>query len=1197
MRDLVEVYFKERSIVNHHISSFNDFLSTLDNPNSRMQKIVDNLRVSAEDIDRGIIRLDPDKTEGRIVEIRVGRRRDEKTGNIDPQARPTIQVTLPVVREANGASHSLTPMEARLRNLNYLAPAALEFTIVEDGIEKEPEKVHIGDLPIMVKSKRCTLYKENMEEERELTEAEYSQRLIQAGEDPKDPGGYFIIGGTERVLISLEDLAPNRVMVEFNERYGTKIEVAKVFSQREGYRALTLVEKKKDGMLMVTVPAASGQIPLIALMKALGMESDEEIYDAIVSVPEMANIVYANIEECQDKKIFPPNGIFTTEDAILYLERKFATGQAKEYRVKKVESIIDRSLLPHLGDTPEDRLKKAIFLGRIARSVLELSLGLRKEDDKDHYANKRLKLSGDLMEDLFRVAFTNLMKDLKYQLERSYARKKDLRISSAIRPDLLTHRLLHALATGNWVGGRAGVSQLLDRTSNMSTISHLRRITSSLTRSQPHFEARDLHPTQWGRLCPNETPEGQNCGLVKNAALIIDVSEGFREENVHWLLKDLGVKEVKGQQKIGTRVFVNGDLVGVHDRSKELVAEIRHRRRCGLLSHEINIRYDEEMDEVIINCDEGRLRRPLVVLKNGKTVLTRKHLDDIREGKLRWSDLLREGVIEWVDAEEEEDSFIVVDPYEVPERCDSCGRAISQTDVDWINPGTEDNFAQLRCLHCNGEMKTPLNITKEHTHMEVDPIVILGVCAGLVPYSEHNSSPRVTMGSGMAKQSLGLSATNYRKRPDTRGHLLHYPEKPLVQTKPMDFVAFNERPAGQNFVVAILSYHGYNMEDALILNKASVERGLGRSTFMRTYRAEERRYPGGQEDHFEIPSPDVRGARADLAYSNLGEDGLISPETAVDGGDVLIGKTSPPRFLEEETDFLTPQKRRETSITVRPGESGWVDSVMLTESENGSRLVKVKVRDERIPELGDKFASRHGQKGVIGLIAPQEDMPFTSDGVIPDLVINPHAIPSRMTVAHVLEMIGGKVGSMEARTVDGTPFSGESERSLREALVRNGFEHTGKEVMYDGLSGKMIGADIFVGVIYYQKLHHMVSGKLHVRSRGPVQILTRQPTEGRSRQGGLRFGEMERDCLIGHGAAMVIKDRLLDESDGTFQYVCGNPNCGHIAMMDRRGALRCPVCGNNTNVNLVQTSYAFKLLLDELLSLGVAVRLQLEDLR
>ncbi|NLI74209.1 MAG: DNA-directed RNA polymerase subunit B [Euryarchaeota archaeon] len=1198
MRDLIDLYFKESSIVNHHISSYNDFLSTLDNPNSRMQKIVDNLRVVADDEDRGIISLDPNRTDGRDVKIRVGRRRDEKTGLIDHQARPTIRVGTPVVREANGATHSLTPMEARLRNLNYMAPIELEFTIIEDGIEKEPEKVHLGDLPIMLRSKRCNIHRENVEEERELTDEEYRQKLMEAGEDPADPGGYFIIGGTERVLITLEDLAPNRVMVEFNERYGTRLEVAKVFSQREGYRALTLVEKKRDSILMVTVPAASGQIPLVALMKALGMENDKDIYDAIVSVPEMANIIYANIEECHDKKLYPPNGIFTNEDAITYLERKFATGQAKEYRERKVESIIDRSLLPHLGDTKEDRIKKAHFLGRIARNVLELNIGMRKEDDKDHYANKRLKLSGDLMEDLFRVAFTNVMKDLKYQLEKNFARRKDLRVSSSIRPDLLTHRLLHALATGNWVGGRAGVSQLLDRTSNMSTLSHLRRVTSSLTRSQPHFEARDLHPTQWGRLCPNETPEGQNCGLVKNAALIIDVSEGFREEDVHWILRDRGVTEVRADDiRTSAKVYVNGDLVGQIDNPRLLVSEIRAGRRQGLLSTEINIRYDDEINEVIINCDEGRLRRPLLIVQEGRTILSRRHIEGIRDGKLSWSELLREGVMEWVDAEEEEDAYVAVAPYEAPERCPQCQRAISLTDVDWMNPGADSSDATLLCRHCGGEMSTPLLINEEHSHLEVDPMCILGVAAAMVPYPEHDSSPRVTMGSGMTKQSLGLSCTNYRRRPDTRGHLLHYPQKPIVQTKPMDFISFNDRPAGQNFVVAVLSYHGYNMEDALVLNRASVERGLGRSTFMRTYRAEERRYPGGQEDHFEIPSPDVRGARAEEAYYNLGEDGLISPETWVSGGDVLVGKTSPPRFLEEETDFLTPQKRRETSVTIRPGENGYVDSVMLTESENGSRLVKVKVRDERIPELGDKFASRHGQKGIIGLIAPQEDMPFTVDGITPDLVINPHAIPSRMTVAHVLEMIGGKVGAMEARAIDGTAFSGEREEALRESLIENGFRHTGKEVMYDGRSGNMIEANIFTGVIYYQKLHHMVAGKMHVRSRGPVQILTRQPTEGRSRQGGLRFGEMERDCLIGHGAAMVIKDRLLDESDGTYLYVCGQPNCGHIAMMDRRGAIRCTVCGNNANVHLVQTSYAFKLLLDELLSLGVAMRLQLEDLR
>ncbi|HYS73329.1 MAG TPA: DNA-directed RNA polymerase subunit B [Thermoplasmata archaeon] len=1197
MRDLIDAFFRERSIVNHHIASFNDFLPTIDNPNSRMQRIVDNLRSAPEDERRGIIKLDEDRTEGDVIEIRIGRKRDDR-GRIDLEAKPTITLGLPVVKEANGATHPLTPMEARQRNLNYTAPIYLDFTVIENGIEREPERVHIGNFPIMAKSKRCLLYKENMETEGELNQDEYRRKLIELGEDPFDPGGYFIIGGTERALISLEDLAPNRVLVEFNERYGRKVEVAKVFSQKEGYRALTLMEKKKDGQLIVSVPTASGQIPLIILMKALGMEKDEDIYNAIVSAPEMANIVYANIEECQNKKNYPPNGIFTRDDAINYLEKKFATGQAKEYRIKKVESILDRSLLPHLGDTREDRIKKAIFLGRVARTVLELSLGGRREDDKDHYANKRLKLAGDLMEDLFRVAFANLVKDLKYQLERSYARRRELKISSAIRPDLLTQRLLHALATGNWVGGRAGVSQLLDRTSNMSALSHLRRVTSPLTRSQPHFEARDLHPTQWGRLCPNETPEGQNCGLVKNLALVIDVSEGFPEEEVKLLLADLGTKQVKGQQTQLTRVYVNGDLVGLHEDPKMLVAEIRERRRSGLLSHEVNVRFDENMGEIIINCDEGRIRRPLLVVKDGHLAFSRKHVDELKMGRLRFSDLVRNGIVEWIDAEEEEDTFIAIYPYDVPSRCKECKHPLSRNDVTWVNMGSRDDESDLECKYCHKTFRVRSAITKETTHLEVDPEVILGVASGVVPYPEHNSSPRVTMGAGMAKQSLGLGSSNYRSRPDTRSHLLHYPEQPLVQTDSMKHVSFNERPAGQNFVVAVMSYYGYNMEDAIVMNKASIDRGLGRSSFMRTYRAEERRYPGGQEDHFEIPSPDVRGARADLSYANLTpDDGLISPEVLVQGGEVLIGKTSPPRFLEEETDFLTPQKRRETSVTVRHGESGWVDSVMLTESENGSKLAKVKVRDLRVPELGDKFASRHGQKGVIGLIAPHEDMPFTSQGIIPDLIINPHAIPSRMTVAHVLEQIGGKVGSLEGRPIDGTPFSGEREEALRKALEENGFRSNGKEILYDGRTGRMIPAEIFVGVIYYQKLHHMVSGKLHVRSRGPVQILTRQPTEGRSRQGGLRFGEMERDCLIGHGAAMVIKDRLLDESDGTIQYVCGNPDCGHFAIKDRKGNLRCPVDDNTSKIYPVQTSYAFKLLLDELLSLGVVMRLQLEDMR
>jgi DNA-directed RNA polymerase subunit B len=1213
MRELVRGFFRERSIVNHHIASFDDFLSTMDNLNSRMQRIVDGVRIDEDVEQRGKFRLDPSRTDQEIIEIRIGRRRDENN-RIDPHSNATIHIGKPIVREANGAVKPLTPMEARLRNLTYSAPVSLDFTRIENGIELEPERIHVGDLPIMIKSKKCNLHRDIIQEtyvakykhavgnddneKRDLSNEEYERMLMELGEDPCDPGGYFIISGTERVLISLEDLAPNRVLVEFSSRYGKNVEVAKVFSQREGYRALTLVEKKKDAILMVTLPGASGTIPIIVLMKALGMDNDDDIFKSIVSEDEMRNIVYANIEESQSEKLFPPNGLFTSEDAFLFLEKRFATGQAKEYRVRKVESVLDHTLLPHLGDRPEDRLKKAIFLGRIARRIIEFSFGKRGEDDKDHYANKRLKLSGDLVEDLFRVSFTNLLKDLKYQLERNYFRKKDtLNIKSAIRSDLLSQRLLHALSTGNWVGGRTGVSQLLDRTSNMSMISHLRRVTSPLTRTQPHFEARDLHPTQWGRLCPNETPEGQNCGLVKNYSLIVDVSEGISEASVRNLLEDLGVREISGEQTTETRVYLNGDLVGVYPYPQKLVEDIRSRRRRAEISNEINIRYDEGMNEIIINSDEGRLRRPLIVVKDGKLVLTQKHLQDLDDEKISMhKSLINEGIVEWIDAEEEEDTFIAVYAYEQPKTCVKCGKHFCREDLIWENMGKGEKEAKLKCKNCGAQMKAKKRLKKEHTHMELDPLLVLGVASGLVPYPEHNSSPRITMGAAMAKQSLGLSGSNYRQRPDTRQHLLHYPQQPMVQTEAMNFVRFNERPAGQNFVVAVMSYYGYNMEDALVFNRGSIERGLGRSTFLRTYKAEERRYPGGQEDHFEIPSPDVMGARSDTSYTHLDEDGLISPETRVIGGDVLVGKTSPPRFLEEQTDFLAPQKRRETSVCVRHGETGWVDNIMLTESENGSRLIKVKVRDLRVPELGDKFASRHGQKGVIGLLVPQHEMPFMTSGITPDLIINPHAIPSRMTVAHVLEMIGGKVGSMEARSIDGTSFSGELEEELRNGLKRNGFKHNCREVMYDGITGRMIEADIFTGVIFYQKLHHMVAGKMHVRSRGPVQILTRQPTEGRARQGGLRFGEMERDCLIGHGASMVIKDRLLDESDGTVQYVCGNHKCGHIAILDRRGALHCPVCGNKMNVYPIQTSYAFKLLLDELMSLGVIMRLQLEDL-
>ena len=1228
MKEIVESYFEQRSLVNHQLASYNDCIPSSDGMMSRMDRIVRNIRIGTdepvEDNDGGIIKLDVLDKE---IVIRM----------------KNIHLGRPTIKEANGAEHPATPMECRLRKLTYFSPVYLDFKILDEDkpAPEIEERVHIGNLPIMVRSAQCNLHANHIshlcgDADRKLspyTSTEDADRLKEllrrAGEDPLDTGGYFIINGTERVLISMEDLAPNRVTVEKNKKYAHETEVAKIFSQKDGVRKPLNIEKRRDGMLMVKIPSAgTTPIPVVLLMRALGMENDKEIFAAIAGPVEAMKYTVANINDVKDNEEY---GVESSEEALQWLEKKFAAGQQKEYREARIQNLLDKELLPHLGSSEDNREKKAIFLGRIVRQVLEMAITNRDPNDKDHYANKRVRLAGDLMEDLYRVSMQQLARDLKYQLERHHNRKRELRINACLRPDVLTQKIMHALATGNWVGGRSGVSQLLDRTTYLAALSHMRRVTSPLVRSQPHFEARDLHPTHWGRLCPNETPEGQNCGLVKNAAQMIDVSEEVPEADVKELLREAGVDSSPAGWAEGSRIHVNGDIFGLHKNPTKLVNQFKRRRRQGRIRSEVSIRHDSENRDVFINTDRGRILRPLLVLEDGDLKLSKESLENIRSGEWTFNDLVSNGVVEWVDAEEEEDLLVAPRPYDLPMSSPENNRPINPANVEWLNLGEEQiSHANLRVeVHMpNGEsvfeeFSVPLNYYQEDidalrrkqkrknlilvfTHVEIDPQLILGVCASLVPYPEHNSTPRVTGGTAMVKQSLGLPSANYRLRPDTRMHVMHYPQQSIVGTRAMKTTNFAQRPGGQNFVVAILSHHGYNMQDAVVINRAAVERSLGRSSFIRTYNAENKRFPGGQEERIEIPGTgldEIKGLKSWESYTHLERDGLPTPETFLSsvGGEssVLVGKTSPPRFLEEaHGHFLQAQERRESAMMVRHGESGWVDNVYVTESLDSTLLCRIVVRSEKIPEIGDKFASRHGQKGIIGRLVDEQDMPFTVDGVVPDLIINPHAIPSRMTVAHVLEMVGGKVGAMEGRHIDGTAFSGEKEDSLRAGLLRNGFAHTGRESMMSGETGETYEAEIFAGVIYYQRLHHLVSSKLHARSRGRVQILTRQPTEGRARQGGLRFGEMERDCLIAHGASMVIKDRLLDESDGWPLQVCNNSGCGHIAYYDwKRRTPVCPICGDRADVHTVQTSYAFKLLLDEMKSLGVAMRLELEDQR
>ncbi|MGB9131970.1 MAG: DNA-directed RNA polymerase subunit B'' [Methanosarcina sp.] len=485
---LSQAYFTRDKIVQHHIDSFNKFIDF------GLQKIIDEQRIIETDIEDTYLKLGK------------------------------IRVEHPGVKEADGAIEKLYPNEGRLRNLSYSGPLYLEMSVVKEGIESEVMEAKIGQLPIMIKSKICNLLG--------LSETE----KVRYGEDPLDPGGYFIIGGTERVVMTLEDLAPNKILVEYGERYGDDIEVAKVFSQKRGYRALVIVERGRKSLLEVSFPSISGRVFFITLMRALGIVTDEDIVNAVSSDPEIIKFMLENLEEAE---------VESQEEAIEKIGARVAAGQAKEYQIKRANYVIDRYLFPHLGNDMRDRVSKAHFLARMAESCFELALKKRSEDDKDHYANKRLKLAGDLMEDLFRVSFNRLARDIKYQLERANMRNRELNVATIVRADVLTDRLQHPLATGNWVGGRTGVSQLLDRNDYISTLSHLRRVISPLSRAQPHFEARDLHATQWGRLCPSETPEGPNCGLVKNFAEMVELSTGIEEtEGMKKILYDLNVERV-----------------------------------------------------------------------------------------------------------------------------------------------------------------------------------------------------------------------------------------------------------------------------------------------------------------------------------------------------------------------------------------------------------------------------------------------------------------------------------------------------------------------------------------------------------------------------------------------------------------------------------------------------------------------------
>jgi DNA-directed RNA polymerase subunit B' len=597
-----------------------------------------------------------------------------------------------------------------------------------------------------------------------------------------------------------------------------------------------------------------------------------------------------------------------------------------------------------------------------------------------------------------------------------------------------------------------------------------------------------------------------------------------------------------------SEVYINGKFKGNVENPNEFIKSLKSERRKNKISQNVNVYYNEKSDEIHLFTLRGRARRPLIVVQEGLPLLTEKHIKQLEKEEIGWSDLIEQGIVEYLDTAEEENALV----------------AFKEKDL-----------------------------TTEHTHLEISPLGMVGLACSLVPFGNFNTGPKLNAGTKNQKQAIGFYASNFALRMDMDVNLLFTPQKPLVQSIIHDISNYDMHPSGQNLTVAVLAHKGYNMEDAIIINQGSIDRGMGRSAYYRPAIAEELRYSGGLMDNVCIPDKDVKGYKSEKDYRFLEEDGIIYPEASIAEGDVIIGKTSPPRFLSGMDEYsLTSNIRRESSISVAHGEQGVVDFVMITENEEGNKLLQVRIRDQRIPEIGDKFTSRHGQKGIIGMVLQQSDMPFTSTGIIPDLLFSPHGIPSRMTISHLLELIAGKTGSLGGRYIDGTTFHSENEKDIRQELLSYGFKENGTETMYHGITGKMFESKIFIGNMYYLKLKHMVANKIHSRARGPIQLLTRQPTEGRAKEGGLRLGEMEKDTFVAHGTSLLLKERF--DSDRTIVPVC--ETCGTIAIDDGyKDKKYCPMCGDNVEISNVEMSYAFKLLLDEFKSMCIYPKLKLKD--
>jgi DNA-directed RNA polymerase II subunit RPB2 len=1099
-----------------------------------------------------------------------------------------ISIRKPTIFENNGAIHPMFPNDARMRNLTYASPlnvdVKVETTFVDNtknGIRETKARifpnVHLGKIPVMVGSKYCLLHDQK----------HINPQLM--GECAEDIGGYFIIQGGERTIISMERMSENRPFVFRNGRGNPKekeiVEIKCIGPDNDQVpksNAVKLMYHPKNPLLTLlraTVPRVKADIPLWILFKAIGILADKDIYELIFGPAERN--AESKFDSTIDETILEADGIMTQESALEWIGQHINVWSVKNHKTIVAKDILSDELFPHIGGT-DMNYEKACFLGHMARKVLWVSTQRIPNDDRDAYPNKRVDTPGFLLADLFRKTYNNRMiKDLKASLSKeihngswkannNWAEIININnINKVIKSTILDVSLKSSLATGNFgsgkIGGpsKIGISQVLNRMNYVAMISHLRRISTPIEKTGKLIAPRKLHSTSYGFACPCETPEGHGVGVVKNMASSAQVSIFSSPITIFLYIKKMNVlkslREASAAEKVDlTRVFLNGSWIGVVDvdKTEDMIYELRAAKRAGRIHIHTGIIWKNQFRELWLTTEAGRFIRPLYyapalmeIYKNNKLIHEVNSIDSWSR-LLLWSTPDGHNLIEYVDAGETDCAYIAMDPHDLLKN-------------------------------------------RGYTHCEIHPSMMLGTVGSIIPFPEHNQSPRNAYQCSMGKQAMGIPALNYRNRFDAFTHVLTYVERPLVSTYMSKYLGSDILPTGQNVVVAIMIYSGYNQEDSNMMNRAALDRGRYRSTFYRTYKDEERKnQSSGEEERFCKPLNEETKHIKNANYEKLEEDGFVKENTYVTPDDILIGKVVPLRIPTGVNLPLGSKVQRDVSRTPRNNESGYVDYVYKNRNGEGYSFAKIRMRQDRVPEIGDKFSSRHGQKGTMGMILNPEDMPQTASGIVPDIIINPHAIPSRMTIAQFMETLLSKVGCMAGAIGDGTPFNRDANvENISEILQNNyGLEPHGNEIMYNGYTGRMMETSIFIGPCYYQRLRHCSQDKIHSRASGPLVMLTRQPAEGRAREGGLRFGEMERDCVCAHGMAEFTKERLMECSDAFPCHIC--KDCGLIAIANpEQGIWLCRGCGNTTNFSKIQIPYASKLLLQEMESMCLSSRL------